>query len=242
MPMGADKVEMVFRLDSLNAVDVARQGLDALGLQDAQVKLYGKGMNANTALQKIAKDGKPFFNIETDSASIHFSTMKAYQQQLLTIYKKAGLELSAWEKVVESFMGYEGFTLACLQNDEYMLWQNAADPLQYQAAGRSYNHLPLISNGLPSPLQKLVVDTSRNPGRRIIKIGYVEMVGHVMWFGKPFWSLVGERHREAVLTSVAYQITQMPNEIVRVIASNQPFSDDTSKAEQEDLRRLLFST
>jgi hypothetical protein len=238
--MGADKVEMVFRLDSLNAVDVARKGMEVLGLQDAQVNLYGKGMNANTALQKIAKDGKPFFNIESDGASIHFSTMKAYQQQLLTIFKKDGLELSAWEKIVESFVGYEGFTQACLLSDEYMLWQNAADPIQYEAAGRSYKHLPLVSNGLPSPLQKLIVDTSHNPGRRIIKIGYLEIVGYVMWFGRPFWGLVGERHREAMLTSSAYQVTRKSNDIIRVIASNQPFVDDSSKAKQEDLRRLLF--
>lgn len=239
--MGADKVEMVFRLDSLKAVDVARRGMEVLGLRDAQVYLYGKEMNANAALQKIAKDGNPFFNIETAGASIHFSTMKAYQQQLLTIFKKDGLELCAWGGIVESFAGCEGFTQACLLNDEYMLWQNAFDPIQYQAARRSYRHLPLVSNGLPNPLQKLIVDTSHNPGRRVIKIGYLEIIGHVMWFGAPFWSLVGERYREAVLGSAAYQVTRMPNDIVRVVASNQPFIDDASKAKQEDLRQLLFS-
>jgi len=241
MSMNADKVEMVFKLDSLNAVDVARRVVDMLCLQESQVRLYGKAMSASLALQKIAKDDKPFFNMEADAASIHFATMKAYQQQLLTISKKEGLELAKWEEIIRPFLDYEGFAQACLVNDEYLLWQNAADPIQYQAAGRSYSHLPLVSNGLPSPLQKMVVDTSGNPGRRIIKIGYVEMIGHAMWFGRPFWSLVGEDHRRALLATPAYQVTTMSNDIIRVLASDKPFVDVTTKAVQEDLRRLLFN-
>jgi hypothetical protein len=145
---------------------------------------------------------------------------------------------AVWEGIVGSFLGCKGFTQACLLSDEYTLWQNAADPLQYQAAGRSYDGLPLVSNGLPSPLQKLVIDTSRNPGRRVIKIGYVEMVGCAMWFGHPFWNLVGN-HRRQDLFAVTKAV-EMPSGIVHVVASEEPFVDETTREVQENLRRIIF--
>lgn len=69
--MGVDKVEMVFKLDSLNAVDVARCVVDVFRFQELQVRLYGKAMIASLALQNIA-----------------------YQQRLLTMCKKDGLGLA----------------------------------------------------------------------------------------------------------------------------------------------------
>lgn len=69
--MGVDKVEMVFKLDSLNAVDVARRVVDVFRFQELQVRLYGKAMIASLALQNIA-----------------------YQQRLLTMCKKDGLGLA----------------------------------------------------------------------------------------------------------------------------------------------------
>jgi hypothetical protein len=186
------------------------------------------------------REGKPSFNIETAAVSIHFSTIRAYQQQLLTISKKESCELSRWEYVVGPFLGCKGFIEACILSDEYTFWQNAADPLQYQAAGRSYEGLPLVSNGLHSPLEKLVIDTSHNPGRRIIKVGYVEMVGYAMWFGQPFWDRVGNHRHQDLLTASACKVDEMANGIVRVVAHEEPFIDETTKKAQENLRRLLF--
>jgi len=240
MFMGVEKVELIFELDALSAEEVARRSIDVLGLQNSQINLYQEAMSAKSALERIVREGKPSFNIETSDVSIHFSTIRAYRQQLLTICMKEARSLTVWEGIVGSFLGCKGFTQACLLSDEYTLWQNAADPLQYQAAGRSYDGLPLVSNGLPSPLQKLVIDTSRNPGRRVIKIGYVEMVGCAMWLGQPFWDLVGNQRRQGLLASRAYNAIEMLGGIVRLVASEAPFVDEATKEVQEDLRRLLF--
>lgn len=241
MFMGVESVELIFELDALSAEDAARRSIEVLGLQNSQLNLYQDTMSAKSVLERIAREGKPFFNIKTADVSIHFSTIRAYRQQLLTISMRELRPLSVWEGVVDSFLSCKGFTQACLLSDEYTFWQNAADPIEYQAAGRSYEGLPLVSNGLPNPLQKLVIDTSHNPGRRIIKVGYVEAVGHAMWFGQPFWNLVGNHRRQDLLTATAYKTTEMPNGIVRVVASEDPFVDKTTKEVQEDLRRLLFS-
>jgi hypothetical protein len=240
MFMGAEKVEIIFGLGSLSAEEAAGRSIEVLGLQNSQVTLYQEVMSAKSALERIVREEKSSFNIETAAVSIHFSTIRAYQQQLLAISKKESCELSRWEDVVGSFFGCKEFIQACVLSDEYTFWQNAADPLQYQAAGRSYDGLPLVSNGLPSPLEKLVIDTSHSPGRRIIKVGYVEMVGYAMWLGQPFWNRVGNHRRQDLLTASAYKADEITNGITRIVAHEGPFTDETTKETQENLRRLLF--
>jgi hypothetical protein len=89
------------------------------------------------------------------------------------------------------FLAGETFRQARLYDSEYEFWQNAADPLQYQARNRSHEGLPMRSNGFPPPLEQMVIDTSRNPGRRFLRRGFVEGVGCPMWLGETFWSLTG---------------------------------------------------
>lgn len=241
MLSGIERVEIVFELDSIDAEDAAKRSIEVLGLGDSQVNFYEEAMSAKTALAKIAREGKPSFNIDADTASVHFSTIRSYKQQSLTIVKREACELSTWEEIVRYFDAKKGFTQACLLSDNYTFWQNAADPLLYQASGRTYDGLPMISNGLPSPLHKLVIDTSCNPGRRTIKIGYVEMVGHVMWLAPRFWNLVGDQRRKNLLSTTVYQVSELPNGILRLVVSGEPFVDETTRDAQEDLRRLLFS-
>lgn len=225
-------IELIFGIDSLDALVAARQSVAALGIADQRV--------VRSSLEGLKTEGPPHFRIEAGAFSIDFSTIKAYQQQLLVIRKEEPWSFADWESAVEYFLGCDGFTQACLESEEYTFWQNASDPIQYEAAGRSCDGLPLVSNGLPSPLNQLVVDTSKNPGRRVIKVGYVEMVGHVMWLGRPFWGLVGDHRREELLAKSAYQVTELRNGVVRVVASENPFVDDTTSEIQDEFRRVLF--
>ena len=57
-----------------------------------------------------------------------------------------------WDAIAESFVGEVGFVQAYVADDEYSFWQSAHDPVQYEAAGRAYFGLPMVSNGLPAPL------------------------------------------------------------------------------------------
>jgi len=124
---------------------------------------------------------------------------------------------------------------------EYDYWQNAHDPLQYEAHGRSYAHLPMKSNELPYPLEQMIIDTSRNPGRRVIRMGYVEAVGHLMWFGEPFWKSTGTSKR-TVLAQKWLKCEERPGGILRVQAADQPFTSAEGKQGeiQRRLRQLLF--
>ncbi len=75
---------------------------------------------------------------------------------------------NSWEEVpilefFQNFVVATGFVQAWVYDIEYDFWQNAKDPLEYEAAGRSSANLPKISNGLPPPLSQLEIDTSQNP-------------------------------------------------------------------------------
>lgn len=240
MNKNAEQIELVFAMDSLVAEDAANRLIDALHLRDKSVTLYEKLMPAQAAISRIAMDGKPSFNIGAGALSIHLSTMRAFQLQSVTVRMGEPCQLAVWQEIAGSLLGCAGFVQACLVNSDYSFWQNAADSLQYQVAGRSMAGLPMISNGLPAPLQKQVVDTSGNPGRRSLKSGYVEMVGHVMWFGARFWALRGASRRDNLLACPDFRTSQMRHGVLRVVAAETPFADESSKATQDRLRRLLF--
>ncbi len=76
---------------------------------------------------------------------------------------------------------------ARIADAEFEYWQNAADQLLYRNHPERLQGLPLVDNGLPAPLSQKVVDTSRNPGRRLARHdGIVEGLGHRMWFGADY--------------------------------------------------------
>jgi hypothetical protein len=71
-------------------------------------------------------------------------------------------------------------------------WQNAEDLLQYPSVGRSWQHLPMKSNGLPPPREQSIIDILDNPGRWSLHVGFIEAIGAVMWSGERFWQVRGE--------------------------------------------------
>jgi hypothetical protein len=130
---------------------------------------------------------------------------------------------------------------ARLYNSEYEHWQNAYDPIQFAAAGRAMEGLPMKSNDLPPPLDQMIVDTSRNPGRRILRNGYVEAVGHKMWLGPEYFRRVPGASREAVTSASWLRVAEGPG-VIEVVANDEPFVDNGSAEVQDRLRRLLFPT
>lgn len=123
---------------------------------------------------------------------------------------------------------------------EYDDWQNAADPLLFKSAGKDIAELPMRSNGLPFPLDQMIVDTSHNPGRRILRNGFIEALGHRMWLGAEFFRRVPGADRAAILAAEWLRPVQQPDGVVEITASDAPFHDDSSAQLQERLRSLLF--
>jgi hypothetical protein len=129
-----------------------------------------------------------------------------------------------------------------LADAEYSYWQNAQDPLQYRAAGRDFEHLPRKSNGLPYPLEQSIIDVSSNPGRRILRHGYIETVGSVMWLGQAFWELVNSS-RNTINELKWAKIEKWESGVIRIEAAAEPFVSSEGEARQKQmaLRNAIFS-
>lgn len=147
-------------------------------------------------------------------------------------------DAQAW---LEPFLSEPAFIQARLVDDDYEFWQNAADFLHYEVRGRSLEGLPTRSNGLPAPLTRTVVDTSSNPGRRVLRNGYVEAVASPMWLGAPFWPLVG-RNKEDVCGMDAWRCADLGNGVTRIDAPGGIFTsaDGPSGDLQRRLRAALY--
>ena len=147
------------------------------------------------------------------------------------------LELEHAIPIVESvFLDLDG-RQGHIHDAEYYHWQNAHDPLQYEAAGKTTDGLPLIDNGLPPPLNQLIVDTSRNPGRRYLRDGFQEAISSPMWLSK---DCCGVTIDLAKLSGAGFTVVDRDRYVV-VSGLESPFTKDTGK-EQENLRGLLYST
>jgi hypothetical protein len=82
---------------------------------------------------------------------------------------------------------------------------------------------------------------SGNPGRRVLRQGFVEALGAVMWLGASFWPLTGAK-KEAVCAQRWLRCEEFPGGVVRIKAAETPFSEGTGEPGQvqDRLRSLLF--
>lgn len=184
----------------------------------------------------VTRSGKPHFRAEVGSVVAEMGGVRNYDHALVSVESEDSLP---WGSLVAAMTDV---VLARSYDANYDHWQNAEDPLVYRAAGRSMDGLPMKSNGLPFPLEQQVVDTSRNPGRRVLRQGYVEAIGHRMWLGPEYFARVPGADREAIKNADWLQVTEMENGPLEIIAAAEPFVDDSTADLQDRLRKLLFPT
>jgi len=232
-------IEAVLAFDAPTAEMAAKLVVGGFGdeLGAGDVLLSGRSVDAERLFREVRSRGH--FDIECRGRKTTFGGVRNFNHALLMFENylvPAALDLLGK-------LNQEGFLiLARIYDDQYEHWQNAKDPLLFQVAGRSMDGLPMKSNGLPPPLNKVIVDTSANPGRRVLRDGYVEAVGHKMWLGPEFFRRVPGASREAVLASQWLNVTERPDGIFELVAHEEPFVDDTTADMQNRLRRLLFPT
>jgi hypothetical protein len=136
---------------------------------------------------------------------------------------------------------FDSFIHARVYDIEYEYWQNTSDPLQYESAGKAYSHLPMKSNGLPFPLEKTIIDISNNPGRRVLRSGYIEAVGSIMWLGKEFWGLTNAKQKN-ICAQDWIACEALSASVILIKAAEPPFVQDEGEELniQNKLRELLF--
>lgn len=238
-----ESLEVIYGLNWISAVevwDILFQVLKRIGISlETPVDCFGKNVIPDNLHECIQKANRGHFGFDLDGLSIHYSPVGNYEHALLMVKDSSESARYDWDQWVHALLADTEVMQAWVVNNEYDHWQNAYDPIQYLGEDRSCEGLPMISNNLPPPLEKMIIDTSNNPGRRIIRMGYVEAIGSPMWLGRPFWERTGA-DKKSVMEAFAKDAQLMENEVVRIQVSDKPFTENTDPALQNRLRQMLY--
>jgi hypothetical protein len=204
------------------------------------VQLSGKRCGVQKVGALLGTSPLTHFRIEWDRCSLDYSHVANSELSFVSAVGCIRDEIDAGHWLGQLCVD-DAFRQSRVYDSEYEYWQNAQDPLEYETHGRSYAQLPTRTNGLPPPLEQRVIDTSDNPGRRVLRRGFIEAVGSTMWLGSSFWTLSGA-NPNAVCKQDWLRCDTIAGQIVRLNAADAPFStaDGESGERQARLRSLLY--
>lgn len=232
-------LEIVVPLGSLPAAGAARMCLDLFtrerGGAIADVKLYGASVPAASLERRLRT--RSSFDIEAAGFEAQLASIAHHRLIFLEVKGIADGHEAPW---IDEVARRSPLISARIFDPDYEHWQNAEDPILYDAVGRSMKGLPMRHNGLPPPLDKMIVDISGNPGRRILRDGHIESIGHRMWLGPEFFARVPGADRSAILAAPELRVTEPFEGVLEIAAQDAPFTDATAAEVQDRLRRLLF--
>lgn len=241
--MHSEELKIVFKLDSFS-VELALQGIQSVLAKHRApftgFKLDGKPVNLPEALAQLKRARKQTFDLVGQGFEFVLGCVRNFQLDFLRIKSEAEPTI-AWNEWAAQFIGSPDFVMAWLADSDYQHWQNAEDPLEFTAVGKSYAHLPMKSNGLPHPLEQRIIDISCNPVRWFLRTGYYEAVGAVMWLGDRFWQLTGADRTQMASARWLRVSNPLPT-VMRLQASDLCFTtaEGASGELQSKLRSLLF--
>lgn len=241
MVLGADSVKFQPRTGSVTPIDALNLligRMQAVGIETNFAE--GRKTISLSVLRKRVETKGTWGHLETVDLSLQYGVAASYEHCFVSIREKVANAAGDWESWAMPFVMLDGFVEGWLVDVEYNHWQNAKDPIEYEAAGRDFSHLPMRSNGLPDPLGQMEIDTSRNPGRWLLRSGYVEAIGSTMWLSELFWNRVG-KDRKARLNSVDWlYTTQLDMGIVEVRTKECLFISEETADMQNRLRACLY--
>jgi len=155
----------------------------------SRVLFFGRYVASKDLSKQLVRKGNHAFTIEFDRERIEFSTLTSWNHQVLRIISDEW-SCCAPEDLVRSLSDhFASFLQASFYDWNYYYWQNATDLLEFRDSDIDVSTLKLRESGLPPPLDSLIVDTSGNPSRRVLRPGYVEMIGSPMWISDAFFSV-----------------------------------------------------
>ncbi|MDC6180563.1 hypothetical protein [Ralstonia solanacearum] len=206
-----------------------------------EFKEAGKAVSCASILSRLEAGGR-WAKLRVTDLIFQYAIVGSHGHGFLTVQEAKPGAAGLWDDWVVPFLDKTGFVQAWVYDVDYDRWQNVKDPIEYEIAGKDYAGLPMKSNGLPPPLEKLEIDISRNPGRWILREGYVEAVGSTMWVSELFWRNVN-RSKECVLKSLQnVSLAKISSEIVKIESSADCCFDESTRSEQDLLRNKLYGS
>jgi len=241
--MATEQLKIIFRHGSLSA-ELALQTIQVvLARHDVPLNaftLYDEPTSLPAVLPQLERTGRKAFNLMGQGFRFLHGSVGNYHLDFFEIESAVAPSIS-WDEWVAEFTSNHNFVMAWVVDSEYDHWQNAKDPLQYTATGKSCTHLPMNSNGLPYPMERKVIEISANPGRWNFRDGYIEVVGATMWLGIPFWALTGTDQKQ-VAGAPWLHVSHPISSVTKIQAAESCFTmaEGTSGDLQVKLRALLF--
>src|SRR5579859_4043676 len=223
--MRAEQLKIIFEHGTLTAEFALEQIQSVLAknlVPPADFTLYEEPVTLSMVLSHIQRLRRKTFHLSGQGFEFLLGSVANYNLDFLEIKSSVGPSIG-WDEWASPFIGNSHFVMAWVVDCEYDYWQNAADPLQYTAVGKSYSRLPMKSNGLPYPLEQKMIDTSASPGRWRFGDGYIDAVGAVLWLGTPFWVLAGA-NREQVKSTRWLHVSNPTPSVTKLQAAQHKFT------------------
>jgi hypothetical protein len=180
------------------------------------------------------------FFIELASGSVEFSYVADKEFYRLDI-KSLVNSIETAQSLIEALINVSSFVQARVYDAEYERWQNAENLTLFEAECIEHAHLPKKSNGLPFPLTQEIVDISKNPGRWVLRAGYIEAVGAFMWVSKSLLQVMGVNEKK-LMDVDCFSIEDLGS-VVKIAAYDRCFTSAVgAEAERQALlRKVLFN-
>lgn len=186
----------------------------------SKVESYREARLFGDIVKRIAGKADRPCEVEASQARINCQIMRNHQLQQVVV---KGPDISASDLTSFSYLERAGFVMSWIAATVDDYWQNAQDPILFEAAGLDCSNLSRVSNGLPPPLEMEVIDISSNPGRRTMRVGYIEAVGSVMYVSSDFARLAGF-DAEAAPSFPTIEIERVLPNVVRHKAADALFT------------------
>lgn len=238
--MTAQSLKLVFSYGSTKAVSVletVRSIIIANGLPTRGFTSSGKRLDLANLRSHL---DRRYFDLQGHGLDMMGGSLPSPSLDfiLITADSHPGIPWDTW---LDAFTPTPSFTMGYLFDKEYDHWQNADDPQEFQCAGRSILGLPMKNNGLPPPLEKMIVDTSGNAGRWQFHEGYIEAVAATMWLSERFWRL-SQSNRNDLVSAEWLKVVAISPELIKVTVAPKVFTsaEGVQGRLQRDLRRLLY--
>lgn len=208
-------------------------------LAHGDLVLYGQRVDPEDLPRRLIAKGNEGFAIESNGQVWDFATVAVWGHQMLRLSADE-CQLPDQRLVARSlFSRIPSFVQAYYFDYEYYFWQNASDLIQFRGSGLDITKLSLVDNGLPPPLSKLVVDTSANPLRRVLRKGYVEMVAPQMWLSSNFFRVSGHDLDETALGVDEFEVVKV-GDLVEVKYLQGDFNSVDTADAQNALRHAVY--
>ena len=225
--------------DSSKFLGVILKFMDCFEPSIKNVSVYEMMVKKSEVVDWLKKSKRDSFEIEFGDWSVRLACVR--RASIFVFYIENARSSFDWDWWVRELHEAIPIKQAWVVNCDYDYWQNAQSLSDYEFAGKSSQGLPTKSNGLPFPLEEVIIDTSSNPGRWEFKMGYVEAVGSVMWLSNDLLQQL-KSSIERIESIPWAQVLPFEEGIWRVQSSDQPFSEDQAEGvvRQDSLRSALY--